>query len=244
VNKWADEFKEAWEDSDFTEIGGIVGQKLKEALDDIPWDGIKESAKKVAKSTATFLNGFFETEGLSQSIGHTIAEAFNTGFDFVNTFLENFHFDSFGKFISSGIQAAIERFEWSQIGRLLSNSIIAALDFGTGFLDGVDWDKLGTQIYNALKDIVTTIKYKEIAEKLFDLFGKAIEAARKTLGGFFSGLAGVIEKAITDETGNVSWTKIGKGIISAFTAELDFTKPIREFAKSTIASVIPVRSIS
>ena len=52
--------KDAWADADFTEIGRMFGEKLKEALENIPWDGIKATLRKIAKSIATFLNGFLK----------------------------------------------------------------------------------------------------------------------------------------------------------------------------------------
>ena len=226
ISGWADMFKDAWKNADFTEIGGIIGAKLRDALDSIPWDTIKDTAKRVAKSLATLLNGFFETEGLSQSIGKTVAEAFNTGFDFVNTFLENFHFDSFGKFISSGIQAALERFNWSQIGRTLSNLIISALDFGQGFLDGVKWDKLGNTIYTAIRDAVLAIKFGEISNKLFTLFGNAIDSSESLAGGFFGGLTKDLETGLAKAVSKVKYKNVANIILDGLGAELDFSRPI------------------
>ena len=33
--------KDAWDEADFYDVGRMFGEKLKEALDNIPWDGIK-----------------------------------------------------------------------------------------------------------------------------------------------------------------------------------------------------------
>lgn len=230
LSGWADKFREAWENADFTDIGGVIGAKLRDALDSIPWDTVKDGARRAAKSVATLLNGFLETEGLSTSIGNTVAEAFNTGFEAVNTFLENFHFDSYGRFISSGIQAALERFEWSQIGRLLSNLVVSGLDFGQGFLDGVNWSKLGDQIWTATKDVVQNIRFKEIAEKFFQLFGTAIDDSRSLIGGYFGSIAGDVTKWATDDAGKVDYKKIWKAVIDGLIAEIDLTRPVREFA--------------
>lgn len=230
LSGWADKFREAWENADFTDIGGVIGAKLRDALDSIPWDTVKDGARRAAKSVATLLNGFLETEGLSASIGNTVAEAFNTGFEAVNTFLENFHFDSYGRFISSGIQAALERFEWSQIGRLLSNLVVSGLDFGQGFLDGVNWNKLGDQIWTATKDVVQNIRFKEIAEKFFQLFGTAIDDSRSLIGGYFGSIAGDVTKWATDDARKVDYKKIWKAVIDGLIAEIDLTRPVREFA--------------
>ena len=80
-----------WENSDFYELGKFLGEKLKSALDNIPWDEIKETARKIGKSIATLINGFVEVEGLGYSIGKTLIEAINTVFEFVdNIFPKSF----------------------------------------------------------------------------------------------------------------------------------------------------------
>ncbi|MFR6157463.1 MAG: hypothetical protein ACLUI7_10035 [Coprococcus sp.] len=69
--------KEAWEKADFTEIGEIFGRKLNEALGNIPWEKIKETSRKIAKSIATFLNGFIAATDW-ELVGKTFAEGINT----------------------------------------------------------------------------------------------------------------------------------------------------------------------
>lgn len=232
ATNWAEMLREAWANADFTEIGNLIGTKLRDALDSIPWDDIKNGAKRVAKSLATLLNGFLETVGLSTSIGNTVAEAFNTGFEFVNTFLENFHFDSMGRFITSGIQAALERFEWSQIGRTVSNLLTGALDFGQGALDGVRWSDLGGTIWTALKETFTNIDYAKISEKFFKLLGTAIQDARNLISGFFGSIAEDITDWATDDTGKIDFDKIAKSFWSGFKKALEVAKPASDFFAS------------
>ena len=49
--------KDSWKSGDFTELGAMVGNKLNEALERIPWGKIQNTCNKIAKSIATFLNG-------------------------------------------------------------------------------------------------------------------------------------------------------------------------------------------
>lgn len=108
----AEMVKDAWADADFTEIGRMFGEKLKEALENIPWDGIKATLRKIAKSIATFLNGFLETPGLFTEIGVTIAQAINSAFEFVDSFVENFHWSSLGTAIADLIIGALDTLDW------------------------------------------------------------------------------------------------------------------------------------
>ena len=224
ISDWAEMFKDAWENADFTEIGGIIGGKIRDALDSIPWDSIKEKTNKVAKSTATLLNGIFETPGLSVSIGNTVAEMFNTAFGTVNTFLENFHFDSFGAFISSGIQSAFNRFDWGEVTRLVSNVIKGIFDFGSGLLEGIDWESLPKDLANAIGEALQGFDFSGMSKSAGKLIGAALLAEVDFAKGItelwddlVSSIADYFDQHISDAeaAGGSVWDGIANGIVEA-----------------------------
>lgn len=88
--------KDSWKSGDFTELGAMVGNKLNEALERIPWGKIQNTCNKIAKSIATFLNGFIEATDW-KLVGNTFSKGLNTAFGFVDTFAKNFHWNSLGK---------------------------------------------------------------------------------------------------------------------------------------------------
>lgn len=110
ISNIAEQIKEAWEKADFTDLGRMVGKKLNEALDKIEWTDIKKTAKKIAKSIATFLNGFIE-ETDWKLVGNTISEGIETALDFANTFIEEFDWQQFGVSIGEMLGAI----DWSGI---------------------------------------------------------------------------------------------------------------------------------
>lgn len=184
--------KDAWDEADFYDVGRMFGEKLKEALDNIPWDGIKASLRKIAKCIATFLNGFLETPGLFTSIGVTIAQAINSAFEFVDSFVENFHWSSLGKAIADLIVGALDTLDWTlinktakglaqgivdainaalqtedlwkKIGTAISNAINSAILFAKTFVTGLDWASLGTAIGNLLGNAIAGIDYVGVGE--------------------------------------------------------------------------------
>lgn len=184
--------KDAWDEADFYDVGRMFGEKLKEALDNIPWDGIKASLRKIAKCIATFLNGFLETPGLFTSIGVTIAQAINSAFEFVDSFVENFHWSSLGTAIADLIIGALDTLDWTlinktakglaqgivdainaalqtedlwkKIGTAISNAINSAILFAKTFVTGLDWASLGTAIGNLLGNAIANIDYVGIGE--------------------------------------------------------------------------------
>lgn len=149
----ADWFKKMWENADFTELGALLGQKLRDALNNIPWKDIKEKGKKIGKSLATLINGFVEAEGLSESIGKTIGESINTGVSTAKSFIENTHFYEIGKFVAETANSAMKTTEWGELAETISLGIEGALDTAIGFLDNFDWDEFTQSIEEFLAGI-------------------------------------------------------------------------------------------
>jgi hypothetical protein len=177
----ADWLKKMWERADFTDLGIVLGEKLKNALEKIPWNKIKTVAKKVGKSLATLLNGFFSVPGLANTIGKTIAEAFNTGLEFALAFVKNFDFKKFGKFVGEFISSSLKNINWdnlkefaqllgtgiadaingllstdaiSQIGNAIGAVLRSAVDFAYNLLTTIDWSLLGQRIREGINRIL------------------------------------------------------------------------------------------
>ena len=177
VSDFAKKLKDAWKNADFTEIGQIVGTKLNDALNQISWGPIQETAQKVGKSIGTFISGFVEVPDLGTNIGKTIAGAVNTGVGGINAFLDNTRWDSVGKFIGDGLNGAVDTIDWPGIGHLYAqkwNAIFTTIgesartfkwsDFGKNLAAGVnqtiadfDWAGNGARIGDLAKGLLDTI---------------------------------------------------------------------------------------
>lgn len=198
-SKWvdiADWLKSMWEDGDFYELGQLLGQKLKDALDSIPWDEVKEAARKVAHSLATFLNGFIETEGLGYSIGRTLAEAFNTAFEFLDEFVHTFHFDSLANFIGDTLLGFMRNIDFEVIRSALTGLADGIVLFGNTLLEHDFWGYIGNTIANFVNIVV-------------DAFN--------ILAGFnFERLGERIAQVFRDTIGGIEWENLGNAIGNAF----------------------------
>ena len=191
ISDLADKLKEAWEKADFTEIGTMVGEKLRDALNSIPWDPIKETCNKIAKSVATFLNGFFETPGLFEAIGTTVGEAINTVFGAADTFLKNFHFDSLGTAVMTAINTAITTVDWSTVGSTFSGLIKGFYDTLGALLRNFDPGAIG----GAIIEFLSGIDYSGIAQSmgtwLGSAFGKIVDIAKLLGEAIANGIKGI-----------------------------------------------------
>lgn len=210
ISNLAEMIKKAWEDADFTELGGIIGQKLKNALEDIPWEKIQETAEKVGKSLATLINGFVETSGLGTMIGKTIAEAINTGLGLFESFAANLHWDSVGKFIADGINGALKNIDWETalsaaslfgeglatllnnlispelfdaLGETVANSLNTALHFLDSFGDTFDWKKFGKSIAESINRFFASFDWELAADTFNTLAGGILDAVIEAVKG-------------------------------------------------------------
>lgn len=189
ISGFADKIKEAWENADFTEIGSIIGNKLKTALEGIPWEGIKAQASKIGKSLGTLINGFVEVPGLGYTIGNTLAQGINTGLVFLDSLAGSLHWGSIGTFIADGINGALENIDWktalsaaskigtgladllnnlltpevfSNIGRTISMGINTAFTAVHDFAAGFNWRGTGEAVGTGLNTAMSTLDWNLI----------------------------------------------------------------------------------
>lgn len=158
ISKFAEDFKAAWEKADFTDIGRKLGEKLKGALDNIPWDTIKSTLSKVAQSIATFLNGFMSTPGLYYKIGQTIAEGINSAFTFVYSFVTSFDWHTWGLAIEAKLLGLLRGLDWQLIYNTMTSlgaGIGEALE--TAFNNPTIWTEMFTFFSRAATALLTSI---------------------------------------------------------------------------------------
>ena len=220
--------KDAWTQGDFTKIGQMVGKKVNEALESIPWDKIKKTCNKIAKSIATFLNGFIETVDWGL-VGNTISQGLNTAFGFANTFAKNFHWDSLGKAIGNGINGAMKGLDWNLIQETVRNVVGGIITSINTFIKTTKWNLVGKTIGNGLNTAleavytaVTNFEWKKAGKALADAINGLFDTfdwakAGKTLS---NGIKGALDFAIT-AIENVKWSNVGKDI-ATFLENIDW----------------------
>ena len=137
--------KDSWKSGDFTELGAMVGNKLNEALERIPWGKIQNTCNKIAKSIATFLNGFIEAADW-KLVGNTFSKGLNTAFGFVDTFAKNFHWNSLGKAIGDGINGALEGIDWNLIKGTVHDTVFGLVSTLNTAIATTNWSVVGKTV--------------------------------------------------------------------------------------------------
>lgn len=192
-------------------LGKYLGETLKNFLDNIPWGAIKKKAREIGEGIADLINGFIEVDGLGYSIGKSLIEAVNTGFEFLNAFVHRLHWESVGHFIADtlngffenvdwelirdtfvtgfkGLADAINQFiadfHWDNISNTISNAIIIIAETIYTFFSTVNWDELGSNLGNQLMESIRKIDWEQVGMA----FGSVIQSALDFLKSFISQL--------------------------------------------------------
>ena len=154
---------EAIKNGDWYEIGNIIGQKINEGLNNIPWDAIQNGARNIASAIGQGINGF--VDGLDWSLlGSTIGNGINTAFTFANTFLTTINWGSIGTAIADFINSAIATTDWNLIGMTIANRFNATINFAYNFVKEFDWKKFGTSISKGINGVIQNIDFKKLAQ--------------------------------------------------------------------------------
>ena len=207
IAKW---LKDQWEKSDFTQLGQVLGEKMRDALNKIPWDSLKDTAAKVGKSLGTLINGFVETPGLPEAIGKAIGEAINTFVTGISNFVNATHFESIGRFIGVSIINAVKTINWSSLKA-------TAGDLGEGIAKGINsffdtgvLESIGKAVGETLTAGIN-MWYKFVTELDFSMIGKRI---KEGLNAFLN--------SMSDKTfdGLSGWQKLGTAISASITGFL------------------------
>lgn len=194
--------KDSWKSGDFTELGAMVGNKLNEALERIPWGKIQNTCNKIAKSIATFLNGFIEATDW-KLVGNTFSKGLNTAFGFVDTFAKNFHWNSLGKAIGDGINGALEGLDWNLIKGTVHDTV-----FG---------------LVSTLNTAIATTNWSVVGKTVGECFNTRLEALYTTVHNFnWRGLGTALADLVTNTVKTIDTEKIGQTLSDGIKGFFDF----------------------
>lgn len=205
ISDFANQIREAWKNADFTDIGAMLGAKLNEALERIPWDGIKEKSRRIAKSITTFLNGFLkETDW--RLVGNTIGNGLSTAIEFLYTAVTTFDWKQLGKAFADVLNGTFEKIDWAKAGKTLSGLARGILSTIRETISNTDWKQIGKDI----AEFISNIDWAGIAGDIAGVVGDIVSGALDLLIGFaenmdwsqlgsdlWNGLVGVVE--------NIDW---------------------------------------
>lgn len=199
-NPFLDEILQAIKDGDWYGVGQLIGEKLRDSLNAIPWPDIQDKARAWATNIANCINGFIEVPGLWEAIGHTVAQGLNTALIFADTLMQGIHWDSLGAGIARGLTTAVAELDWPLLGRVLTDGMRAAILTLYSFVQTyTGWADLGNSIAACINSAIANIPWME---------------AGLGLSGF---VVGLLQTLIATVQGT-DWTALGQNIVSMVSA--------------------------
>ena len=195
-NPFLDEILQAIKDGDWYGVGQLIGEKLRDSLNAIPWPDIQDKARAWATNIANCINGFIEVPGLWEAIGHTVAQGLNTALIFADTLMQGIHWDSLGAGIARGLTTAVAELDWPLLGRVLTDGMRAAILMLYSFVQTyTGWADLGNSIAACINSAIANIPWME---------------AGLGLSGFVVGLLHTLIATVQ----GTDWTALGQNIVS------------------------------
>ena len=190
----------AIEGGQWFQVGRLIGEKLRDSLNAIPWPDIQAKAVQWATNIATTINGAVTTPGLWEAIGHTIAQGLNTVTSFVDTFFQGVWWTDIGAGLARGLTQLVTEVDWPQLGRTLTDGLRAALLVLHGFVTTyTGWADLGMSIASMIGAALANIDWVQAA-------------------GDLSQLAIGILAAINTGLAQIDWGAVGQTVLAMLTA--------------------------
>ena len=183
TGSFVDKLTNAIKDDDWYKVGEIFAEKLNEAMEAIPWEGIQSTAKRWAEDIATTLNGFVETLDWGL-VGSTLGNGLNTALGFMDTFVQTFHWESLGTGIGNGLEGMRQTIDWAQLGRFMTDGMKAAFETLHGFVtSGFNWGGLGDDLATALNSAWGNIDWVQAAIDFGELAKDVLESMTAMVQG-------------------------------------------------------------
>lgn len=193
---------DAIKNGDWYEVGATIGRKLNEAMANIPWEQIQNTAKSIGTNIAKFLNGFIATTDWHQ-VGNTLAQGLNTVIYFAYSFITTFDWKQYGKAIGDGINGFIKNVDWATFGKTIGGYFKGAFDTISTTLQEIDWQ----QVAVAVEEFITNVDWSGITEAFFSGVGAALGGLSAFLGKIiydaFIGIGQYFDKKVEECGGNI-----------------------------------------
>lgn len=182
------------------QVGRLIGEKLRDSLNAIPWPDIQAKAVQWATNIADTINGAVSTPGLWEAIGHTLAQGLNTMTGFVDTFFQGVWWADIGAGLARGLTQLVTEVDWPQLGRVLTDGMRAVLLTLHGFVTTyTGWADLGMSIAAMIGAALSNIDWVQAA-------------------GDLSALAIGILTAINTGLAQIDWGAVGQTVLGMLSA--------------------------
>lgn len=159
---------DAIKNGNWYEVGAMIGGKLNEAMNNIPWEKVQNTVKKIGTNITQLLNGFIATTNWNQ-VGNTVAQGINTAIYFAQSIVHTFNWSSLGSAVANTINGFFKNTNWGALGDTISTGVKGAFNGVTAFFKNFDW----SPIVQGLIDFITDFNWNDVVDAILMALGSA-----------------------------------------------------------------------
>lgn len=187
ISKFADRLKEAFENSDWKTLGGLVGEKINFLFKNI-------KAERIGKKLGNIINSgvqiaYYTLDSTNfKLIGNQISK-------FLNGTLKTIDFKIVGAMVvkptTSLIDMLIGLFKGLDFGLVaqdISDFFIGIYDELTKWLNSHDWEQIGEDLWTKISDFFSNVKIGDVVKSFFRFLGSLWRAEFLLLKGIIKGM--------------------------------------------------------
>ena len=193
-NSFASALGEALKKANLEQAGEMIGQAIKNGLDNIQWGEIQNKVGEVTTRVGTFLKGIFNTEGLMSTVGKSAGEVVNTISVFVTNILNQTKDIDFGGGLATALNAFVDATDWNSIKSNIKETIRQLKENFKNLINGIEWSTvqfelggLGEALGDALASAASDTSFMQ---SIGTGFAETINTIVAVIKGFFDGTKG------------------------------------------------------
>lgn len=215
ISDFADRLKKAFKSGNWKQLGTLLGDKINGIVDSVPWGGIGTRMGKMLNGVIQTMYYTLDTTNFV-NIGSKIATLLNNA-------MNNIDFSYLGRLLIKGVTIAfdlligfVSTIDTGRLATAVSEFISGAFNEASKWIHSINWEELGTTLYNKVKDFVTNIDWASIVSSVFSLVGSLLGGVGSFAWGILEGAWTDLESAFTDE-GELTWDSFKSGLKNAVT---------------------------
>lgn len=219
----ADYFNSIFENINFENLGSALSGGLNAIINAANGFVTEFKFSDFGKDLSETVNGFFDNLQLNKA-AQTIQIGLEGIFDTAYNFLSNVNFRGIGEKIGNALNQFDLPTLLGKFAQTASAFAVGVFNTLSGFLQGTDWQKLSTDIFYSIGNILKNIDWAGVTSSFVEFLGSAIGAVGGLLWGFIKPLIDsswnlgekFYDKFVED--GKFSWTGFLNGILDGIKA--------------------------
>lgn len=215
ISDFADRLKKAFKAGNWKQLGTLLGDKINGIVESVPWGGIGTRMGKMLNGVIQTMYYTLDTTNFV-NIGSKIATLLNNA-------MNNIDFSYLGRLLIKGVTIAfdlligfVSTIDTGRLATAVSEFISGAFNEASKWIHSINWEELGTTLYNKVKDFVTNIDWASIVSSVFSLVGSLLGGVGSFAWGILEGAWTDLKAGFTDE-GELTWESFKTGLSNAIT---------------------------